>query len=55
VPVIPLLALGAIAFMMTNLQAEAIAIGFAIVAAGAVATTIGMATSKTAVGENQDR
>jgi len=45
VPLIPVLALGSIAFMTTNLEIEAIAIGFVIVAVGAVATTVGMATS----------
>lgn len=45
VPLVPVLALGSIAFMMTNLEIEAIAIGFVIVAAGALATTVGMATS----------
>jgi APA family basic amino acid/polyamine antiporter len=51
VPVIPVLALGSIAFMMTNLEWQAIAIGFVIVAAGVVATTVGMATSKRGAGE----
>jgi APA family basic amino acid/polyamine antiporter len=50
VPVIPVLALGSIAFMMTNLELEAIAIGFVIVAAGVVATTVGMATARSGGG-----
>jgi APA family basic amino acid/polyamine antiporter len=48
VPIIPVLALGAIVFMMSNLQLEAVAIGLGVVIAGAIATTIGMATSKEA-------
>jgi APA family basic amino acid/polyamine antiporter len=48
VPVIPLLAIGAVIFMMTNLELEAIAIGLGVVIAGAIATTIGMATSRQA-------
>jgi amino acid transporter len=48
VPIIPVLALGAILFMMSNLELEAMAIGFGVVIAGAIATTVGMATSKQA-------
>jgi len=36
---------------MTNLEWEAMVIGFVIVAAGAVATTVGMATSKRCAGD----
>jgi APA family basic amino acid/polyamine antiporter len=55
VPLIPVLALGAIAFMITNLEGRAIAIGLALVAAGAVATTVGMATSRDARADRESR
>jgi hypothetical protein len=40
VPVLPVLALGGVGFMLANLDAGAVAIGFGLVVAGVVATTL---------------
>jgi hypothetical protein len=40
VPVLPVLALGGVGFMIANLEADAVAIGFGLVVVGVAATTL---------------